>query len=476
MTSLTLPLISSTAKFPQTAPERTVNLYGDKAGQSNFVLKRTPGLALFGVLAGSGGIRGVLRFKGTTERLFAVRGNSFQEWDTFASAFVSRGTLASLVGMVGMAYNTTQVIVVDADKAYVYDVGNPASFAQITGAGGFNGTYAFPGGNSAAIYASLRMFSIGPNTGEVWASNRDDARTWDPIATIEAETFPDPAVALANLGPSMLVFGTDSFETWVDQGLPTFPFRRVQAGSSIGCSAPSSVSVYGGEAYWLGGSTEGRGIVYKSRGVQAAPISTPDIDRIIAGLPSFDDAVGFIYQEQGHAFYVLTFGVGDTTLVYDLATGLWLEWEFRNGDGTISRHPAIAQAVYQGANLVGDFRNGNIYTMSKAYLDNGGLPIVHEKIFIVWPSDTFEFTNMPPFYVAMDVGQAASGADEPLAMLSFSDDRGKTYGIEHYRGLGRTGQYDRRVVWDGLGSSFGRAYRLRLQGAVDFVVRGAGML
>jgi len=480
MKTLSLPLVSDDADFPQTAPERTVNLFGAKVGKDQFILQGSPGLNLFGVLEGSGGIRGELRFKGTDERLFAVRGNSFQEWDTGTSAFIERGLLSSLIGQVGMTYHQTtagvkQVVVVDGTKAYKYIAGTPGSFAEIPAVDP-DPAYGFQGGGAGLVYASLRALSFTPGTGKIWCSDFDDIFRWKVIAGGVAETFPDPIVALASVGAVIFVFGTDSMEPWVDQGLPTFPFRRIQAGSPVGCSAPSSVSVYGQAAYWLGGTKEGRGQVYRTNGYSPERISTDEIERIIGGMASFDDAVGYIVQEEGHVFYVLNFGVGDRTLVYDISTGLWAEWEYRNGDGTLSRHPAIAQAVYNGLNLVGDARNGNIYEMAGKYLDNDGLLIVREKIFPCWPQDSYEFTSMPPFFLALDVGTTPSGADEPRAMLSWSDDRGKLYGMEVTRGLGLTGRYDIRPVWDGLGSSYGRAYRLRLTGPVKFTIREAGFI
>jgi hypothetical protein len=479
---INLPIISSFADFPQTVPDKTVNLYGNKIGETYF-LECSPGLKLFGEALGNGAIRNMLTFKAQDQFLFLVRGNIFQMWDTGLSAFVSLGIVSSVVGKIGMSYNSYQVLIVDDANAYVYDVygASAGTFAIIDGIGPpSHGAFPFQGGNSTAVFAGLRMYSIEPNSGRVFASNRDNdpdgARTWDPIAEIEAETFPDPLVGMANIGPAMLVFGSDSFEVWVDQGLPIFPYRRVQAGASIGCSAPNSIAVFGGFAYWLGGSREGRGIVYRAKGTEAEEVSTHEIDAIIQTLPNFSDAVGYVFQEDGHPFYVLNFLEGDKTLVFDISHNLWSEWEYRNADGTTSRHPAIAQAVYTGLNLVGDSRNGNVYEMSRKYVTNDGLPIVREKIFTIWPPDPYEFTNMPPFFLALDVGQVASGLEEPLAMLSWSDDRGKLYSQMRVLGLGFQGEYNKRLVWHGMGSSYGRAYRIRLTGPVSFVIRGAGML
>lgn len=475
--SMLLPLAGPLTNFAQTNPERMVNFYAEKIWQV-VVLRRTPGIKLFGELPGIGGTRGLLRFKGSEEDLFGVRGTKFSQWDPGSSAFIERGTLESNSGRVGMAFNSTQVIVVDDLAAYVYDIADTTSFAKIDGTGGNHGAFAFPGGGSVARYGSLRIFSIRPGTGLIYASAQDDARTWNPLSAIEAETFPDPLVGFEPVGPVSFAFGSDSFECYVDQGLQPFPLRRVQAGASVGMAAPASSSVYGGSAYWLGGSAEGQGIVYRTQGYEYQRISDHRVESIIQDMPDFSDAVGFIYQEDGHPFYVLNFGAGNRTLVYDISTSLWAERDLRNPvTGVHSRRPEICQAFFAGKNLVGDLRNGNVYHLSKDHLTDNGDPVIHERIFPCWPEDSYDFTSMPPFYAAMDVGQVAQGLDEPQAMLNWSDDRGRTYqGTERTRGLGRTGEYRKRPVWDGMGSSYGRAYRLRLQGPVDFIVREAGML
>jgi hypothetical protein len=461
-----LPLVTDHNDFAQTAAEMTINWYAEKVSD-NFVLRCTPGLSLFGAVSGAGGIRGLLSVVAPVNRLFAVRGNGFFEWD--GAAFVLRGNLSTSSGIVGMAYNDTQVIVVDENKGYGYTVSNTSSFAEIS---------PFQGGASQVAFTQLRMVTIEPGTDRWWVSNQDDVFTWNPLAGARAESLPDPLVALASVGQALYLFGSNGYEVWTTTPNFNFPFARTNfVGQNIGCAAKSSVSVFGNSVYFLGGNAEGRGIVYVLSGYQPVRISDNRIEEIIQGLPSFDDAVGFTYQEQGHVFYVLSFGIGDKTLVYDVTTKIWAQREYRNPvSGVESRRPEIVQCVFNGKMLVGDFRSGNIYEMSRAYQTDDGNPVIRTKVLSVWPTEQIQRVHVPPFALFLDMGKTASGVEAPQAMLSFSDNRGETYGIEHYRELGRTGEYGKRVVWHGQGTTYGRNYKIRLTGDQDFVLRKAGLL
>ena len=470
-------LVDSNLNFPQSAAQRTINWYAESIGKKQVVLRRTPGLKLFGVITGLNGGRGVYTMISDKERQFAVRGNKFMEWNTATSAYVSRGTLLTLQGLCQFTNNTTQVMIVDGTYGYGYDV-NTTEFRRLDVVGG-SVVNPWPGvtGQSGAIYSALRCLSFEPGTGRFWCSNQDDVFNWSGTAGAEAESFPDPIVGIASLGQIIFLLGSNSYEVWIDQGFQDFPYRRVQAGSNIGCSATSSIVTFGGSVYWLGGSAEGKGIVYKSSGYQALPISDTRTDEIISEISDISDATGFIYQEQGHVFYRLSFGVGDLTLAYDITTDLWAQCEYRNPvSGLASRRPEIAQCVYQGKNLVQDFRNGNVYEMSRKFYTDDGAKVIHTKVFETWPVEQERRVDVPPFSVMMDQGNTPEGSESPKAMLSISDDRGKTYGKEMYKDLGQIGQYNRRIVWYNQGSTYGRNYRLTMTGNQDFVIRGAALL
>ena len=472
-----LSLIDSNLDFPQSAAQRTINWFVEQIGKKQVVLRTTPGLKFRWSLSDVGGGRGIYSMKADTEHLFAVRGETFFQYDVGTDAFVSRGTLSTNQGFLQFSNNSTQILIADGRYGYGFDL-NTLAFNRLDGvAGPVVDPWPGVGGQTGAAYSSLRCISIEAGTGNFWCSHQDDIFNWSGSAGAEAETFPDPLVGIASLGQILFLLGSNSYEVWMDQGFQDFPYRRVQAGSNIGCAAASSIVVFGGSVYWLGGSAEGKGIVYKTSGYQAVPISDTRTDEIISQIADISDATAFIYQEQGHVFYRISFGFGNLTLSYDITTDLWAQCDYRDPTtGQSKRRPEISQCVFAGQNLVQDYRDGSICEMNRKYFTDAGLPVVREKVFEAWPSEQENRMDVPPFAVMLDMGNTPEGSESPKAMVSFSDDRGKTYGVEHYRDLGQIGEYGKRIVWHGQGSTFGRNYKLRMTGNQDLVIRNAGFL
>jgi hypothetical protein len=66
--------------------------------------------------------------------------------------------------------------------------------------------------------------------------------------------------------------------------------------------------------------------------------------------------------------------------------------------------------------------------------------------------------------------------DNPQVMLRWSDDGGHTWSNEHWAGLGRVGEYDRRVVWRRLGMTLklrDRVYEISGADPVKIAIMGA---
>jgi hypothetical protein len=123
--------------------------------------------------------------------------------------------------------------------------------------------------------------------------------------------------------------------------------------------------------FWLGTDARGQGIVYRANGYTGVRVSTHAIEWQIQQYGNISDAVAYTYQQDGHAFYVISFPTGNATWVYDVATQAWHERAgFDNGDFT--RHRSNNQCNFGGTIIVGDYKNGNIYQLDlNTYSDNG---------------------------------------------------------------------------------------------------------
>ena len=70
-----------------------------------------------------------------------------------------------------------------------------------------------------------------------------------------------------------------------------------------------------------------------------------------------------LYQQDGHAFYVLTFPTANKTWCYDAATQMWHERPCRDTTtGNLGRHRSNCCAFW-GVHVVGDYNDGRIYAL-----------------------------------------------------------------------------------------------------------------
>ncbi len=466
--ALDLPLVGDHKNFPQTDAETLVNFYPEKVG-SRWIIRSFPGYTLFGNVPGTLGIRAVYS---VGPRLFAVRGATFSEW--VETEFVVRGTLNSQSGKIGISDNNLQIILVDDGTAYSFTLSDN-SFDLIPefeslGLGG-----------SQVVFSSLRVFAFRPDSSDFWNSSLPTdpplaadkgVRSWPALNRYSKTSFSGPITALASMGQTLIVFGEGGHEVFAYQGFPDTPMSRVQSGSNIGISAKGSIAVFGQEVYWLGGG-EGRGVVFKSSGGEPTRISNSQIEQIISSLPGIQDAVAYTYQENGQVFYLISFMQGRKTLVYNTTSGFWIERVSRNEQGVLGQYIGAYQTRWLGKNMIGDYRNGNIYELSKRFTSDNGDLVFMERAFPQFPSEANRLMRHAGFELMMDMGDADIDARNTEMMLDFSDDKGKTWSRIFPQSIGGQGEYGKRLVEYSLGSAITRNYRIRFTTNREIILREA---
>jgi hypothetical protein len=132
---LKIPLLTQAIKARSvniTAQER-INLYPeftglDKDGNQEYSLIGTPGLSLFATL-GNTPVRGCIR--STNGTLVAVGGNTVYTVST-AGATTTIGTIGTTGGIVRMADNGIQVMIVDGNRAYYTNLSTVTEITALT--------------------------------------------------------------------------------------------------------------------------------------------------------------------------------------------------------------------------------------------------------------------------------------------------------------------------------------------------------
>ena len=371
-------------------------------------------------------------------------------------------------------------------------------------------------GASVVGYLNTYFIYIEPNSQRLYYIETFDVGSGDPIFPLvfdatqvfSAEGSPDNLVGMMVDHGELWLFGENSVEVWYQSGSDNI-FDRIQgAFNELGCAATFSVAKMDNGLFWLGADARGRGMVYRANGYQGQRISTHAIEYAIAQYSTISDAIAYTYQQEGHSFYVLTFPTANATWVYDASTQAWHEragWD----SGDFTRHRSNCQLSFNNEVIVGDYVNGNLYALDlDVYDDNGdiqrwlrswrALPTgqndlkrsAHHSLQLdcesgVGVTDEYfegELATEDDYTLTTESGDPLEvdsfhtpGAD-PQVMLRWSDDGGHTWSNEHWAGMGKIGEFYRRVFWRRLGMTLklrDRVYELSGTDPVKVVILGA---
>ncbi len=351
------PILGSAyvARSVNAADSRMVNLFPEiipEGGQTPAFLNRAPGLKFLQTV-GTGPIRGLWAHQTNGSDFYVASGQEFYKLSSLTGTPTLLGTISG-TGQVSIADNGTQLFIACNPRSFIYnEVTN--QFAEITDPD-------FTGAVTVGYLDGYFVFNQ-PDSQLIWVTQLLDGTQVDPLSFASAEGSPDGLVAVNVNHREAWLFGTDSIEVWYDAGLPDFPLTRIQgAFNEIGCAAAFSVAKLDNGLFWLGQDARGHGIVYRSQGYTGVRISTHAVEWQIQQYGNFSDAVGYTYQQDGHAFYVLNFPTANATWVYDVSTQGWHECAgLLNGEFT--RNRGNCQCNFGGNIIVGDFENGNIYQL-----------------------------------------------------------------------------------------------------------------
>jgi hypothetical protein len=468
---------SYVARSINAADNRLVNLFPEivpEGGKQAAFFNRAPGLK-FQQTIGTGPIRALWAHQTNGSDFYVVSGTEFYKVTGLTATPTKLGDVTG-TGPVSIADNGTQIFLACNPDGFIYnEVTNV--FAQITDPD-------FTGAVTVAYLDGYFVYNE-PNSQKVWVTQLLDGTSVDPLDFASAEGSPDGLVAINVDHREAWLFGTDSVEVWYDAGLADFPLTRIQgAFNEIGCVAAFSVAKLDNGLFWLGTDARGQGIVYRNNGYTGIRISTHAIEYAIAQYGNISDAVAYTYQQEGHSFYVLTFPSGNATWVYDASTQSWHEragWNTALGEFT--RHRSNCQCNFGGNTVVGDYLNGNIYTLDLGvYADNGGI----QKWLRSWralPTGTNTLRRTAQHSLQLDcesgTGLNTGQGSDPEIMLRWSDDGGHTWSNEHLSKMGKIGQYYRRVFWRRLGMTLklrDRVYEVSQTDPVKAVIVGAELL
>jgi hypothetical protein len=437
--------------------------------KSSIVLYGTPGMALsFNASTPLNyPARGII---GNKSALYEVAGNQILSLSK-TGGVIFTGTIGTAAGLVGMALNPTQVIIVDGSAGYIYTPGS--STVATIGA-------SFPNGAKTVAQCNGFFLCELPGTNEVFVSALNDGTTWNGLSFFAAVQYTDGVLAVDALGGLVVVFSTGHLEFWQNVGATTEPFQYItNSALEYGLAAVYARAHVADSIVFLCQTREGGIQVGRIYGYQVKIVSTSDVDNILQGIAStvgVSDATMLVYQQDSHKFVQLTLpsannGLG-RSLLYDVSEDTWGETQTGIAPGAGARHIGNLSATAFGNTYVSDYSNGNIYQPSPTtYQDNGNV-ILRELVTKTGIND-FNRYRVSQMYFDMETGvglnNPALQGYAPVVTVERSRDM-RDFGPARIVPLGQLGQFVTRVLTRRWGTGRAFTYRLRMTDPVPFVV------
>jgi len=462
-----IPIIAGAyeGRSPNVSPETCIGFFYEK-GETGESLVSTPGDKIFNSSL-SGEVRGGLAYN---KLAYFVVGNTLYEFDAAGTA-TSRGTLNTSIGRVSMAHNgaragaSQQIMLVDGTTGYIYD-NTTTTLTEITDV---NMT-------SADTVVFLDGYFVFSQTGtdRFWITSQYDGTAIDGLDFVTAEGDPDEIQALVADQRQLFVFGVDTTEVFYNSGDTDQTFKVFQGGhTQTGCAAPFSAQRFDNSVIWLSQNRRGEGqVVRLSDGFQPMVISTQEVNYQISTYSRIDDAFAYVYQHEGHEFYVLTFPTGEATWVYDASTQQWHQRAHTIDNIFPNRERYNAHVFAFGKHLFGDFQNGNIYEMDSELGTTNGTRIPRERTSL---NVSNEEKRIRISSLQLDMAEGTgdtNDATDTSIWLSYSKDGGHTYSNEVERSIGNIGEYKHRVLWRKLGIGRNWIFRIRTSSPNKVILKG----
>lgn len=407
----------------------------------------TPGSILI-YDAGAGETRAMFEHHGV---LYTVIGNKFTRITSDGQSH-EIGSLDSSTGHVYLASIDNQIVMIDGVNGHHYNT-TTTTFQQILDVDFVS--------NATGITSQDGYFILTkPSSNQFFISALSNGLSYDALDFSSITGDSDQLVTIASNHRELWLFGSKTIEIWINSGNVDFPFERRNDTTYLhyGCSAKSSVVTGDNTLFFLGSSQTGGHVVVRIDGYHPKVISNRGINYQISQMTTVSDAFAYMYQWEGHEFYVITFPTGNKTFVYDVSTGMWHQWSY---NGITGRHHSNCFAFCYNKLWIGDYNAKKYYTLDYNIYKDDSVDIQRQ-------------VTTPPIYNEgrltnidrLQIDWEPAVGTNPAQTTSVSKDNGFTYtALTPSRNLGSVTDYTKRIVYDRLGQA--RCWNLRINTSMN---------
>jgi hypothetical protein len=384
------------------------------------------------------------------------------------------GFLKTSTGPVYIAENTaSQIAIVDGTTVYIYnydtetfttlDETNPEIVPFKPVYIDFQDTYFIVADGSSSKF---------------YLSNQDDGTSWvNPLQNGAIETKPDICIATVAFERQLFVFGKTVTEIWHDVGSQIFPYQRDNSVSiDYGCINAQTIAMGFGKLVWLAGNESASPTIMVSTGGNPTQISTDGINFQLGTLEKPEDSTAFIFEQDGHVIYQITFNTDNVTYLYDFNTQKFFNATNNCGD----KHIAKRIVYFQNTHYFISNKDGYLYEMSADFdtYDESvkGVDRIYEiprsritKNFRLPGANTYAINEIS---ITTEQGNTLEARRIDLAM---SKNGGASFGNINGKNIKALPNRVNRLRFQKLGSANDTVFQFRFWGKFRFVVIGATM-
>jgi hypothetical protein len=302
----------------------------------------------------------------------------------------------------------------------------------------------------------------------MWQSELLDMSLFLPLKFASASGNPTAITSMQQIHREIFVIETYNTEVWINAGTSPFTFARLD-GVYIekGTLSPASVVQIGEELMWLSQDTDGICSIVRLRGYEPRIVSDTAVTTIWQTYSDVTNAIAYAYQLGGRRYYIISFPSGNSTWGYNitdsdlLGVPVWFQLgqfdsgRFNRHIAQISTGSGTQGGLLSGKTILGDYRNGNLYTYKPNGLTDNG---AQRKWLRSWRARqpgqaSFDPIRFNALQIDMQTGIDVPIDTDPQVELRWSDDGGHSWSMEHFIPAGKLGETARRVKINRLGST-----------------------
>lgn len=370
------------------------------------------------------------------------------------------GTLDTFDGDVFIDENNgKEIAICDKSNIYIFNYGNntfqKAALDFIPGYVSFQDTYFI-----APDLNSTEWRLSGNNDGLTWL--RDAAHT----GTFQTKAdSPVAAVRIPGKGNLLFVFGKIVTEPWYDLGYQLFPYQRNSYDNiDYGTSNPATIATSDKFICWLGINEKSGPVIMYSTGGDPQQISNDGINFKLSKLAHPENAYGFLFKQDGHLIYQLTFPdpKDNLTLAFDFTTNKF----FTLTDEHMNYHIAKRVVFFNNTYYFVAFNDGNLYELNTKYTTYDGAEIPRIRVCShnrMPDSSRFVATN------ASFTLEQGEDSDLQAIDMSISKDGGQSFSNYSRKDLNAKGYRQNRLNWWDMGITNDLVAQFRFWGYGRFV-------